>query len=105
MTAYGVSQRRRELNIRAALGAQPAQVLGMVARQSGGPIVAGLAAGVIGAVALSGVVASLLFEVQARDPRILAAITLMVGAIAALATFVAARQGLTYDPAAALRED
>ncbi len=105
VTAYGVSQRRRELNIRAALGARPGQVLGMVARQSGGPIVAGLAAGVIGAVALSGVVASLLFEVQASDPRILAAITLMVGAIAALATFVAARQGLTYDPAAALRED
>jgi predicted permease len=105
VTAYGVSQRRRELNIRAALGAQPGQVLGMVARQSGGPIVAGLAAGVIGAVGLSRVVASLLFEVQARDPRILAAITLMVGAIAALATFVAARQGLTYDPASALRED
>jgi predicted permease len=105
VTAYGVSQRRRELNIRAALGAQPAHVLGMVARQSGGPIIAGLVAGVIGAVALSGVVASLLFDVQARDPRILAAITLMVGAIAALATFVAARQGLTYDPAAALRED
>ncbi len=105
VTAYGVSQRRRELNIRAALGAQPAQVLGMVARQSGGPIVAGLVAGVIGAVALSGLVGSLLFEVQARDPRILAAMTLMVGAIAALATFVAARQGLTYDPAAALRED
>jgi len=105
VTAYGVSQRRRELNIRAALGAQPGQVLGMVARQSGGPIVAGLAAGVIGAVGLSRVVASLLFEVQARDPRILAAITLMVGAVAALATFVAARQGLTYDPASALRED
>jgi putative ABC transport system permease protein len=105
VTAYGVSQRRRELNIRAALGAQPAQVLGMVARQSGGPIVAGLVAGVIGAVALSGLVGSLLFEVQARDPRILGAMTLMVGAIAALATVVAARQGLTYDPAAALRED
>lgn len=105
VTAYGVSQRRRELNIRAALGAQPAQVLGMVARQSGGPIVAGLVAGVIGAVALSGLVGSLLFEVQARDPRILGAMTVMVGAIAALATFVAARQGLTYDPAAALRED
>jgi putative ABC transport system permease protein len=105
VTAYGVSQRRRELNIRAALGASPAHVLGMVARQSGRPIVAGLAAGMIGALALSGVVASLLFEVQARDPRILAAVTLIVGAIAALATFVAARQGLTYDPAAALRED
>jgi ABC-type antimicrobial peptide transport system permease subunit len=86
VTAYGVSQRRRELNIRAALGAPPAQVLGMVARQSAGPIVAGLVAGVLGAVALSVLVASLLFEVQARDPRILAAMTLMVGAIAALAT-------------------
>jgi len=105
VTAYGVSQRRRELNIRAALGAQPAHVLGMVARQSAGPVVAGLATGVIGAVALSGAVASLLFEVQARDPRILAAVTLTVAGIAALATFVAARQGLTYDPAAALRED
>jgi putative ABC transport system permease protein len=105
VTAYGVSQRRRELNIRAALGAQPAHILSMVARQSGGPIVAGLAAGAIGAVALSGVVDSLLFEVQARDPRVLAAVTATVGAIAALATLIAARQSLTYEPVAALRED
>ena len=105
VTAYGVSQRRRELNIRAALGARPAQVLGLVVRQGGGPIVAGLTGGVVGAIALGGVVSSLLFEVPSRDPRILAMVTLLVGAIAALATMTAARQGLLYEPAAALRED
>lgn len=105
VTAYGVSQRRREMNIRSALGAQPGQVLGMVVRDGSGPVLAGLAAGVFGAIALDSVVASLLFEVRARDPRILVAITATVGLVALLATLAAARRGLSLDPAAALRED
>ena len=105
VTAYGVSQRRRELNIRAALGAGRAQVLGMVVRQGSGPIVAGLLVGAAAALALGSLIASLLFEVDARDPRILAAVTLVVGIVAAVATISAARQGLEYNPAAALRED
>ena len=105
MTAYGVSRRRREMNIRAALGAEPAQVLRMIVRQSSTPIAAGVAAGLAGAVAMGSIVASLLFEVGARDPLVLAAVTLLVGGVAALATVVAARQGLALDPAAALRDE
>ncbi len=104
-TAYGISRRRREMNIRCALGAQPGQVLRMVLGQSSAPIVAGIAGGVVGAAALGGLVASLLFDIRARDPLVLLGVTLLVGGIAAISTIAAGRQGLSLDPAAALRED
>jgi putative ABC transport system permease protein len=105
MTAQSVSRRRREMNIRSALGASRGQVLGLVIRQSSPPIIAGVAGGLAGALGLGGVVANLLFEVRARDPWVLSAVTIVVAAIAWLSTVAAARQGLSLDPAAALRED
>jgi len=105
VTAYGVAQRRREMNIRCALGAKPGQVLRMVVRQSSLPVVVGTFAGVLCALALGGVVSSLLFDVRARDPWILTGVTLIVGLIAALSTLTAARQGLSLNPAAALRDE
>jgi putative ABC transport system permease protein len=104
-TAYGVSRRRREMNIRVALGAEPAQVVRLIVRQGSAPIAAGLAAGAAGAVASGGIVASLLFDVRARDPFIIAATAALVGAIGVAACVVAARQGLRLDPATALREE
>ena len=104
-TAYSVSRRRREMNIRVALGAQTAQVVGLVVREGGAPILAGMLAGAAGAVAAGGVVASLLFEVRARDPLVIAAIVALVGGIGLMACVLAARQGIAVDPAAALRED
>ena len=67
-TAYGVSRRRREMNIRVALGAQVSQVFGLALGQSARPVVLGLVAGCAGALAVGKLVASLLFEVQANDP-------------------------------------
>lgn len=105
VTAYGVSRRRREMNIRVALGARRSHVFGVVVRQGFSPVVAGLVAGVAGAAAVSTVVASLLFEVRPRDPLVLAGVVAVVGTIALVACLVAAHQGLVIDPAAALRED
>jgi len=104
-TAYGVSRRRREMNIRVALGAQRANVMALIVRQAGSPIAVGLLAGAIGAIAVGGVVASLLFEVRARDPLVIAAVVAIVGTVGLLACVTATRQGLVIDPAAALREE
>lgn len=104
-TAYGVSRRRREMNIRAALGARASQVIGLVMRQSLTPLFAGIAAGCVGALAIGTVVATLLFKVRAADPFVLATVVALVGAVGVLASATAARQGMRVDPAAALRDD
>jgi predicted permease len=105
VTAYGVARRRREMNIRTALGAQRSQVMRMVLAQGSVPIVAGAVAGAIAAVAAGGVLAGLLFEMQARNPWVISGVAILVPAIALLAAAGAARQGLVLDPAAALRDE
>jgi putative ABC transport system permease protein len=104
-TAYTVSRRRREMNIRVALGARASQVFALVLRESATPLSIGIGIGCAGALAAGALVASLLFRVRASDPLVIATVVLVVGAVGALATAIAARQGLALDPAAALRED
>jgi predicted permease len=104
-TAYGVSRRRRELNIRVALGARAAQVFVLVLRQSATPLAAGLAAGCGGALAIGAIVASLLFKVRATDPLVILSVVTLVGGVGLLASGAAARQNLRIDPAAALRDE
>ena len=105
VTSYGVSQRRREMNIRVALGARPRQVTAMVMTQGFAPIAGGIIVGTIAALSIGSVVASLLFDVQPRDPRIISAVAAVVAGVGLLACFVAARQTLSIDPAAALRDE
>ena len=105
VTSYGVSRRRREMNIRVALGASASQVTAMVVRQGTAPIAAGVAAGAAGSIATGGLVASLLFDVQPRDPLVITIVGAVVGGVGVAACFVAARQGLVINPAAALREE
>lgn len=105
VTAYGVSRRRREMNIRAALGARTSEVLGMVVRQSSVPIVAGVIGGVAGAIALSGTISGLLFDVAPTDVRVIGAVVVLVAGVGLTASLVAARQSAAIDPAAALREE
>lgn len=105
VTAYGLSRRRREMNIRVALGASRAQVMRLVVVEGFSPVAAGLAAGVGGAAALGSILSSLLFDVRARDPLVLTIVVALVGGIGLLACLVAARQGLVLNPAAALRQE
>ena len=104
-TAYGVSRRRREMNIRVALGARASQVFALVLRQSATPLLVGIAVGCAGALAIGTVVASLLFKVRASDPLVIAAVVALVGTVGLVASATAARQGLRIDPAAALRNE
>jgi putative ABC transport system permease protein len=105
VTSHSVSRRRRELNIRVALGAHTRQVVHLIVRQATTPVAAGLAAGVAGALAVGGIVNSLLFDVRARDPLIVIAVVTLVGCLAFATCVFAARHGLALDPAKALREE
>ena len=104
-TAYGVSRRRRELNIRVALGARASHVFALVVRESVTPLGAGLALGLAGALAIGSLIASLLFEVRPRDPLVLAVVAAGVALTGAAAAAIAARAGLQVDPALALRDE
>jgi len=105
VTSHGVSRRRREMNIRIALGAQTRQVVHLILRQATMPLTVGLVAGIAGALSVGGVVTSLLFEVRARDPFIVMGVVGLVGSIGLATCVFAARQGLAIDPASALREE
>jgi putative ABC transport system permease protein len=104
-TAYAISRRRREMNIRVALGARVSQVSRLVLRQSLTPVVAGLAGGLIGALAIGGVIASLLYEIRPSDPFVLTLVIAVVAGAGTLAAAVATRAGLRIEPASALRDE
>jgi predicted permease len=105
VASHGISRRRREMNIRVALGAPHSHVTGLIVWQASRPVMVGLIAGTAGALAAGGVLANLLFEVQARDPLVVSVVTVVVGAVSVLACTVATRQGLAIDPVAALRDE
>ena len=81
------------------------QVFALVLKQSATPVLAGLAAGSAGALAMGTIVGSLLFGVRGTDPLVIAGVVALVAASGTLASATAARQGLRIDPAAALRDD
>jgi putative ABC transport system permease protein len=105
VASYGISRRRREMNIRVALGAGTRQVVGLVLRQGTTPVAVGIATGIAGALAMGSVVGSLLFEVRAWDPAIIASVVAVVGTVGVATCGLAARMGLRLNPAAALREE
>ncbi|HWR54602.1 MAG TPA: ABC transporter permease [Bryobacteraceae bacterium] len=98
-----VARRTNELGIRMALGARAADVLGLVLRQGMAPVLAGLAGGIAAAIALARVLRSLLFEVSATDPRVMAAAVLVLAAVAAAACLMPARRAASISPLEALR--
>jgi putative ABC transport system permease protein len=104
--AYVVSQRRREVGIRVALGARPRHVMGLVvARQGLVPVALGIVTGLAAAVAGARLLTARLFEVSPTDPAVYVFVTalLIVTAIAAMA--VPARRAAAVDPLVALRDD
>jgi putative ABC transport system permease protein len=103
--AYLVDQRRREFGIRAALGAGPGDVVALVLRQGSIPVVAGLAAGIAGAAAMTRLLKSLLFEVSATDPLIFGAVLLGLIAVSFAAMWIPAQRATRVDPLDALRQE
>jgi predicted permease len=105
VAAYSVSRRRREIGIRVALGARPAEVRRMFLREGTMLTAAGLAAGLAGAIALTRLLGGLLVDVRPADPVVLAGAAFVLGGAALLATWLPARRAAAIDPALALRAD
>lgn len=101
--SYIVSQRTGEIGVRLALGADPQRVRGMVLRQGMGLAGAGVVLGLAGAIALGGVLRTLLYGVTPTDPAALVAGPLVFLGVAALASFLPARRASMTAPAEALR--
>ncbi len=103
--SYIVSERRREIGIRMALGAERSGVVALVMRQGVLMAGAGLVAGLAGAFMLDRVMGSLLFGVSPSDPFTLAGVTLTLGVAAALACYIPARRATRLDPMTVLRDE
>jgi predicted permease len=103
--AFGVNQRRGEIGLRLALGADRAAVIGLVLRQGLTPVVVGLGAGLAGALVLTRAMRGLLYEVTPFDPWTFAAVSLLLATVAALACYVPARRAAAVDPLIALRSE
>ena len=103
--AYTVAQRTREIGVRMALGASPAQALALVARESAAVVGIGLFIGIGGALATARMFASLLFGVGPGDPAALTAALVVLGTVALIATLLPARRAARVDPVVALRAE
>jgi predicted permease len=103
--SYSVAQRTREVGIRIALGARAGDVLRLVLRQAWQLSAIGVAAGTLLGFALAQVVASLLYEISARDARVFVITPLVLMAVTLLAASVPARRATRVDPLSALRSE
>ena len=105
VVAYAVRRRTQEIGIRIALGARPAQVTGMVLRESLVLVLAGVAVGVLTALAATRALGSLLYEVSATDPPTMALAALLLVLTALVASGVPARRAARTDAMLALRSE
>ena len=103
VVSYSVAQRRGEMGIRMALGATAAGLQLMVIRQGLAPVLAGLAGGIAGALAVGRILRGLLFEVTPADPLTLASVAVVLLGVAAIACYIPAFRVTRADPLAALR--
>jgi putative ABC transport system permease protein len=101
--AYFVTQRTREIGVRIALGAQWRDVLKLILRSGMTLVVLGLTIGLAGALALTRLMATLLFEVSPTDPITFGGVALCVILATLLACYIPARRATKVDPMVALR--
>jgi ABC-type antimicrobial peptide transport system permease subunit len=100
-----VSQRRREIGIRLALGAQPRQIRGLFVRRGLVLVGAGVAIGLGAAAGFTQLMQSLLFGISPLDPITFTAMPLVLAATAMLASYLPARRAVAVDPAETLRAE
>jgi putative ABC transport system permease protein len=101
--AYGVSLQQREIGVRMALGAQPAQVRRMISRKGVGLAAIGVVIGVAVAIGLTRFLRSLLYDVSPTDPLILIGTSAVLLLVALAASWIPARRAAAVDPSEALR--
>jgi len=103
--SYLVTQSTHDIGVRVALGAQPGHILGLVVRQGMALAAVGIVAGLIGSVALTRLMSSLLFGVSATDALTFGAVAAILAAVVCAATVIPARRATGVDPMVALREE
>jgi putative ABC transport system permease protein len=101
--SYSVAQRSHEFGIRMALGAERGDILRLVVGQGSKLILTGVGLGILGALALTRFMSSLLFGVRPDDPLIFLTVTLLLIVVALLASYIPARRAAKVDPMEALR--
>jgi len=100
-----VQRRTHEIGIRRALGAQTRDVLRLVLGQTLGLVLAGIVAGAVGAIALTRVLATLLYDVAPTDPSTFVAVAATLALVALLAGYLPGRRATRVDPTDALRSE
>jgi predicted permease len=100
---YIVSERRHEIGIRLALGAQRGSIMQMVLRQGLGLAVAGAAVGLVGALLVSRLMAGLLYGVRSTDPVTFVGVAMLLTLVAVVACWIPARRAMRIEPMEALR--
>jgi predicted permease len=103
--SYSVARRTNEIGIRMALGAQRRDVLRLVVGDGAKLAFAGIVIGVLGALALTRLMTSLLFEVKPTDPATFAAVVILLSVAALAACYMPARRAVSVDPMVALRHE
>jgi ABC-type antimicrobial peptide transport system permease subunit len=105
MVAYRVNQRTHEIGVYMALGAQHRDVLRLVMADGVRLALLGIVLGLAGALALTRVMVSLLFDVKPTDPATLIGVAMLLAAVAMLACYIPARRALSIHPMTALRRE
>ena len=103
MASYSVSRSVREIGIRMALGANPAEVMRLVLRRAMRPVLLGGLIGVAGCAAVSWVLSSLLFGLGAHDPIAFISVPMFLLMVALVASYIPARRAMRVEPVVALR--
>ena len=102
---FSIAMRKKEVGIRMAVGARPADIFGMIIREGLTLSLKGLMIGLVGALGLGQAASSLLFGVTATDPLTFVTVSLLLTVVAAGACFFPARRAMTVEPTTALRQD
>jgi putative ABC transport system permease protein len=105
VVSYTAAQRTQEIGVRMALGAQRADILSLMLGQGLRVIAVGIALGVVASVALSRVLSNLLFGISSTDPATFAAVPLLLGVMAVVASYLPALRATRIAPSVALRNE
>jgi len=103
ITAYAVTQRTRELGLRMAIGARPAEVVGLLLKENLRLVLGGIVLGAVGAALATRTLRTMVFDVSTLDAITFIGAAVVLGGVAMLATYVPARRAARIDPMEALR--